>query len=234
MPDRSRIPRKIKGFAPYIGITTTYLQNGAPTNAIRLGILPAELQKWIDLAAEWEPLYLLYSDKKNSRTTAIKDQLLQVIATLVELDRTNRLLDRIAASPNVTVADLSTFNIKRGMLQKTTRTVATTPISEQVVAAVIPIGGGSVSIKCRCISSKTCSIATGADSVQLAWAVGNTPPSSPDDILVTRDLSSKAIVNLQLGAGNSAQHLYIYFRWYNTRHPNLSGPWGTLQTILIY
>lgn len=234
MPDGSRIPRRIEPFNAYIVNTNAYLQEGTPTaNADRLGILPTEKAQWSAFLTAWTPLYIKYSDKKNTRTTAVKDELMNIIGNCVRFDKSNHILDRIAASPNVTIADMSIFNIKKGALQKATRTIPTTPISEPVYALIRPIGGGSFTIKCYSNSSKRASILEGADSVQYAYLVCDTPPSSAEITGLSKEISSRASFTLALGAGSSAKYLYIYFRWYNTRHPLLAGTWSALQTALI-
>lgn len=233
MADGSRIPRSIEKFNPFIGNTTAYLKEGLPTNADRLGILPAELTKWDGFLTAWTPLYVKYSDKKNSRTTAVKDQLWDIVDQCIDFDHTSHILDRIAASPNVTIVDMETFNIKKGVLQKNTRSVSNTPISELVAAIVQAIGGGSVTIKCYSVTGQRAAIMDDADSVQIAYSVGTTPPASVKSEGLTYDLSTKATFTLALGAENSAKYLYIYFRWYNTKHPELNGPWSMLETVLI-
>jgi len=228
-----RIPRGIDDCSQYLISTNNYLISGTPNNAERLGILPEEAVKWSGFANRYSPLYLLYSDKKNSRTTAIKNQLLSIIDEVTDLDQTSHLLDRIAASPNVTIADMATFNIKKGVLQKTTRTVATTPLTNQVAAAIQPIGGGSVNIKCRNVSSERAAIDEGANCVQYAFVVGEKAPVSADAENMKREISTRASFVLALGSASSAQNLYIYFRWYHTKHADLAGPWSALMTTLI-
>jgi len=232
MADGSRIPRRIDDFNPYLINTNAYLLSGVPTNAERLGLLVAETAKWGSFIAAWTPLYIKYSDKKNSRTTAVKDQLMEIINQCVDFDQTSHILDRIASSPNVSIVDMETFNIKKGVLQKTTRSVPTTPISETVIAAVQPLGGGSVSVKCHNSSSRA-SIIEDADSVQYVYQVDDTPPASADAPGLIKEISTKAAFTLALGAASSAKRLYIYFRWYNTKHPELASPWSAMLTTLI-
>jgi len=232
MADRTRIPRGIDDFNPYIINTNAYLLAGVPTNAVRLGILTTETDKWTGFLNEWTPLYLKYSDKKNGRTTAVKDGLLYIIDQCVELDQTSHILDRIAASPAVSIADMETFNIRKGVLQKTTRSVPVTPISEKVAAAIQPLGGGSVAIKCHNSTSRA-SILDGADSVQFVYQVGDVPPTSAEAPGMMKDISTRAAFTLDLGAENATKHLYIFFRWYNTKHPDLASPWSAMQSTLI-
>lgn len=233
MADGSRIPRGIDAFNPYCINTSAYLKAGTPTNAERLGLLPEEATRWEGFTTAWTPLYTLYSDKKNGRTTAVKDQLLDIIEQCVSFDQTNHILDRIAASPHVTIVDMETFNIRKGALQKTTRTIPTTPITEQVTVTIQAIGGGSVAIKCYGVTAQRAGLVEDADSVQYAYMVGTTPPESVKAAGLTFDLSTKASFTLGLGAENSAKYLYIYFRWYNTKHPGLCGPWSNLDSTLL-
>lgn len=233
MTTGTRIPRGIDEFNPYIVNTTAFLQTGEPTNAERLGILIAELEKWSGFAAAWSPLYTKYSDKKSSRTTVVKDQLLEIISNTVDFDQSVHFIDRIAASPNVTIVDMEAFNIKKGVLQKTSRGSSTTPIAEPVTVTIQPIGGGTLSLKCYSTTGQRASIYSGADGVQYLFMVGDVPPVSAEAPGLSKELSTKAIITLSLGSGSSGKNLYIYFRWYNTKRPELSGPWSALQTSLI-
>ena len=99
-------------------------------------------------------------------TSAGIDTLVErTLASCVKFDQTNHLLDRIAASPVVTVSDMEIFNIKKGILLKTTRTRPQTTLTEPLFAAIQPIGGGTVSIKCRDASGGRAAIIAGADAV---------------------------------------------------------------------
>ena len=152
---------------------------------------------------------------------------------MASFDQDNHILDRIAASPNVTIVDMETFNIKKGSLQKTTKSVSSTPISEPVTVTIQPIGGGSLTVKCYSTTGQRASIYDGADSVQYLYLVGDTAPASAEADGLTKEVSTKASFTLALGSGSSAKNLYIFFRWYNTKHPELAGPWSSLQTTLI-
>lgn len=233
MSEGSRIPRGIDDYNSYINNTTAYLKTGTPTNAERLGVSTEELAKWEGFLTAWNPLYVKYSDKKNGRTIAVTDQLHNLIDQCTLFNQTNHILDRIAASANVTIVDMETFNIKRGMLQKPTRTIPVSAITEMLTVTLQAIGGGSVAIKCYGVSAQRAGILEGADSVQYAYLVGTTPPASVKAPGLIIDLSTRAIFTLALGAENRAQYLYIYFRWYSTKRPGLSGPWSDLNSTLL-
>ena len=227
-----RIPRAIEEFNPYIINTSNYLADGTPTNATRLGFVETEVEKWTGFAGNWTQLYFKYADKKSSRTTAIKDQLLRIIDDCIELDQDNHLLDRIAASPNANIIDMETFNIKKGIL-KVSRSAPKTAITEPVLASIQSIGGGSFTIKCNNSNGGRAAIFADADSVQYTYFVGSTAPTSVNAPGLTKEISTRAAFTLALGAENSEKHLYIYFRWYLTKYPNFAGPWSSMQTALI-
>ena len=75
MTEQRRIPRGIDPFDPYINRIVAYLLEGNPTtNAERVGIGTDEVQFLSNMLTEWKPLYLKYTDKKNTRTTTVIDQ----------------------------------------------------------------------------------------------------------------------------------------------------------------
>jgi len=207
---------------------------GTPVNWQRLAWQQAEMTQWTGFATQWTSLYAKYSDKKNSRTTAITEQLHLIIKQCIALDKANHLLDRIAASPNATITDLETFHIKKGVLQDNTRTQRRAEIAESLVVGLQVLGGGDISVKCRTShDSKRSSLADGADCVQYAYQVGGTAPANVDDAGLRKETSSHAAFTLHLGAGNSGKNLYIFFRWYNTKHPALAAHWNVMQTLLV-
>lgn len=234
MPDRSRIPRLISTFNVYITSTTGYMTAGSPvSNGERLGLSTGEIITWKGFEEEWRPLYQLYSDKHSTRTTAIKDSLLLIISRVVAFDAKVRMLDRISTSPEVTVSDMAVFNIKRGLLQKKTHTIAITPIREGVRAILKQLGGGMIQIKCAGLTAPRAAIVAGADCIQYRYCIGDTPPFSVDDAGLKTGLSSRASFILDTGATSSAKKLFIWFRWFNTRHPELAGSWSGMIEILV-
>lgn len=234
MGNTTRIPRSISRFGIYLEKVTQYLHAGTPTtNADRLSIQAEEVTMLDGFLAEWSPLYLLYRDKKNSRTTAVTEQLHLVIKKTVDYDHQQHLLDRIASSPNVTVTDLDTFHIKGSLLAKNTRSKPSKPITELVLPDIDQLGGGEISIRCRTIDGGRAAILKGANCVEYRYRVDEQPPISVNDEGMKSGISTKASFKLSLGAENSAKYVYLYFRWYNTKYPNLAGPWSSLQTSLI-
>lgn len=231
----SRIPRTIDEFNTYIDITNTYLLAGTPTNWSRLAWTQAEMTQWTTFNTQWKPAFLKYSDKKGSRTTAITEQLHLIIKNCVTLDKTNHLLDRIAAAaPGAqTITDLQTFNIKAGSQAKAPSHTHTA-IAEAVVVSLQAIGGGDVQIKCRTgHDSKHSSIVDGADSVQYLYQIGGTAPANAETAGLIKEHSTKASFTIHLGAASAEKRLYIFFRWYNSKYPALAGPWSGANSTPI-
>lgn len=234
MAIKTRIPRGIDEFGTYLHTTSDHLIEGTPvSNGVRLGILPEEITTWTSMETEWNPLYLKYSDKKNSRTTSVRNELLLIIERTVDFDKSNHILDRIASSTAATIADMAAFNINKGVLQRENRSFSTTPIREMVTTAMQLLGGGSIVMKCYTLNGQRAAIYEEADCVQYMYSVGHTPPESAEANGLTKEVSTKAIFTLALGPGSTAKYLYIFYRWYNTRHPELAGPWSAMQTTLI-
>ena len=240
----SRIPRGIDSFNTYINNTNTYMLvaiAAAPPNWTRLGWTSSEMGQWTATVALWNPLYAKYSDKKASRTAVITGQLHTIIKNTAQLDKTIHLLDRIASSSVVTAADMTTFHIKKGVLASAA-SHSHTALTDVVYSGFSALGGGDVQVKCRSAhDSKRPSITDGATCVQYTYLVAPVAvapavavvPTSPLDVSLTKESSTKASFILHAGADNSGKNLYVYFRWYNAKHPELAGPWSVLQTLLI-
>lgn len=226
----SRMPKLVGEFNQYINNTTNYMNTGVPKNGERMGLTEDEMTSWTGINTRWNPLYALYSDKPNSRTQVVIAQLQALIDECYTLNQTKHILDRIAASPNVTVVDLQTFNIRNGSSK---RSFTVQPIQDSVITSIQLLGGGSVTVKCHAEGNLRPSIIDAADCVQYVFAVGTTPPDSADAAGLKKDSSTKATFTLALGSGSSTKYLYIYYRWYNSKHPEIAGPWSGLQSTLI-
>lgn len=226
------IPTTISLFDPYIRNSNDYLRQGTPTtNAERLGVPTEQLTVWKGILDKWTPLYSKYSDKVNLRTNAITSELYDTIETAINFEKETLMFAHIAISPNVTTADLETFGIHR-VIPKSSRSIPQNPITEQVDTTLQPIGGGAVLIKCYSGGKRT-SIHEDANCVQYRYTIGAIPPTSPIDTNLMVNQSTKSTFTLNTGAENTGLRLYIYFRWFNTKHPELAGPWSDLESTLI-
>ncbi|WP_320052941.1 hypothetical protein [uncultured Acetobacteroides sp.] len=230
----SCIPLSFDKFNTYLLNTISFLYDGTSTaNYVRLGIPEAIVKGWKDIGTQWTPLYSKYSDKYNLRTQAVSDELRAMIESTRKYEEENHLIALVAISPKATVTDMETFNINGANGQKKNRTVPQSQITSLVNAILKPIGGGSISIKCYDANSKRASIKETANCVQYRYCIGNTAPASVEDAILDMDISTKSSFILQAGAENEGKRLHIYFRWYNTKHPEIASPWCPLQSAII-
>ena len=141
-----RISRSIPGFDTDITTTNNYIMQPCPppvgnTNGTRLGWTTAEIAQWQAFLSEWQPLAILYGNKKGARTTNIKDQMKQIIKNCVAYDHKQHLYDRIAVSPNAVNDDFEIFRIKHGTaLADTTPTRVAAPGTKEVVIVIKKMG----------------------------------------------------------------------------------------------
>lgn len=226
------IPRTFGNFNFFIRNTNSYMEEGTPKNSERLGITVEIATSWKGIEKKWITTYDKYSDRYNLRTQAINDELRAIINDAQEFNDENHFLARIAISENATVTDLETFGIRNRSGSKQPRSTPQNPITSLVEATLKPIGGGSVMVKCYSKGARA-SILDTADCVQYRFVVGTTPPSSADDAILDKELSTKASFVLPAGVQKGGLTLFIYFRWHNTKHPELAGPWSTLQSTII-
>ncbi|MEI8203041.1 MAG: hypothetical protein WCH34_08530 [Bacteroidota bacterium] len=141
----TRLSRNISGFNADIRQTSTYIQQPtsvliAIINGIRLGWTPEEIAQWLAFLAAWIPLYLLYSNKKGTRTTAITEELKKIISKAVAYDKAHHLYDRIADNPNATALDFETFHIKRSTFLAASPKKAEAPGLKKVVISMKKVG----------------------------------------------------------------------------------------------
>ncbi|WP_320053135.1 hypothetical protein [uncultured Acetobacteroides sp.] len=228
------IPRTVETFNPYIRTTVAYMQEGSPVkNFTRLGITEEMMGKWKGFGDRWILAYEKYSDRYNLRTIAVTDELKGIMESIRKYEEESNFLTHIAISPNATITDLETFKIRTVSNVKHSRTIPQTPITMLVTATVQPIGGGSVTIKCFGNTNQRPAIHDTANCVQYRFSVATEAPTSAEDKKLEVGLSTKAFFVLPLGAENAGKQLFIYFRWYNTKHPEIAGPWSKAQNTLI-
>ena len=228
----TNVPRTYGNFNTFIRNTNSYMLEGTPKNSERLDIPVEMLTTWSGIGKKWIIAYDKYLDKYNLRTQAINDELRAIIDEADTFNVSQHFLARIAISPKATITDLETFGIRNGSGPKQSRSIPQTPIANLVEATLKPIGGGSVMVKCYSKGSRAAILDT-ADCVQYLFTVGTTAPTSADDAILDKELSTKASFVLPTGVQKVGMMLYIYFRWYNTKHPDLAGPWSTLQSTII-
>lgn len=236
----TRVPETIAEFNSYITTTDDYLQAPAtpPTNATRLGLSAQNQTDWSDKRTAWTALYAKYQDPMQS-TSAVKGN----VKIFMDDFRAfaNPLLNIMAASPNAIHDDEVILHFKIG---KAPAHHQTTPFTDTVQFEAQNLGGGELQFSCRVSSDMhRPSLIEGADSVQVAYQImvpdGGTPPPggdpipTPDDEGMQREIFTHAQFVFNAGVTNVGKRMVVFVRWYNTKHPELAGPWSAVRMIVI-
>jgi len=261
MPDRSIIPRNIKGFNLYIRQTCAYLIIGTPANSVRYNWSSTQVSDWQNFLTDWLALYFLYEDKKGGYTTSGKNDLLAIIDNAIIYAQTNKLIELIKATAVLTSKDCSTWHLPANLalpagakhqLVETAETNKTEPTTEGVYPKLKPKTGGFVRIEAYTESAEggRPRKLDGFDLLEYAYAVfysdTDNLPVSINDPRLTKGHSSKAsfvlptanitqnLPALAVGTVAPAKVLVIFFRWAKSKHPTLAGPWcGVFSTVLL-
>ena len=238
----TRITREINPFNAYITSTDNFLQaisSGIIHNWERLGLGTADAAEWHTRRQAWDTLFTTYNDA-SLRTSIITTQVHNFIESFREF--AGPQLNIMAASMNATEVDEGIFNF---VITPSNPTHSTTPIDDEVSVVVKHKGGGTIDFKCT--DSEGTAKAAGSDSVQMAWMIleegvvppgpGPTPPPDgtpdPDDVEMAKEIFTKSHFEKHFGTQNLKKRVVCYFRWYNTKHPDLAGPWTDILAIVI-
>ena len=233
-----RIPETIPEFNDYLNNTDDYLQAGTPTtNRERLGLTLVNGTDWSDKRTFWrDTLYPKYIDPLQS-TSAVKQQVRDFMTDFRTFG--NPLLNIMVADPDATSNDETVFHF---VINPAPPSVSTTPITDPVAYETNSLNGGLVEFVCRpAHDSKHPSKHPDSDSIQLAYQLQGKDdgPASPDpnpnpdsggdipdpDTAMMKELFTKAVFIKSFGVLSKGKLLICFLRWYNTKHPNLSGPW---------
>jgi hypothetical protein len=254
------IPRSIKVFNTYIVKTNAYLILGSPTNAVRFNWTAANLTAWQNFLSLWTPLFNLYSDKKESYTTAIKNKLLGIIGNAVIYAQTNKLIELVKATASLNADDCAVFNLPAKLAIPSTSTHSVTKAkeldktiipSELVYPKIIPIGGGILHIKAYTEKAQSGRPHKLKSFDLLEYAIGvfylgtTGLPTHPTDVRLAIAHSSKAnfkiptnamtsnLTALAAGATEPSKIAVMFFRWAKSKFPDLDGPWSVAFTTPI-
>jgi hypothetical protein len=231
----TRIPQTIPEFNDYINNTDDYLLAGTPTNRERLGLSISNGTDWHDKRVFWrDTLYPKYIDPLQS-TSAVKTQVRDFMADFRTFG--NPLLNIMVADPDANSNDEAVFKF---VITPAAPSTPTTPITDPVAYETMSLNGGLVEFVCRpAHDSKHPSKHPESDSIQLAYLLQeNDGPASPnpnpdpggeipdpDTAAMQKELFTKAVFIKSFGVLSKGKLLICYLRWYNTKHPNLAGPW---------
>ena len=241
---KTRIPETIADFDAYLNSTDKYLQEIVTGTTHRwqvLGLSAENADEWHTKCVYWhDDLFPKYGSSELS-TSLVKAR----VRTFMKDFRTfgNPVLNGIAANPNAGNKEEIIFNLKT---KKTKPSVKKVGIEERVMFYAEMLGGGDLQFKCRATNhSGRPKLATGANSVQLAFCITSAdnnplkflgtdkPLPTPEDANMTREIFTRAMFWLRTGPKNVGKGAVVFARWYNTKHPQLSGPWSAISFVVI-
>lgn len=229
-----RIPTGILKFHAFIGLTSEYMTANSNENGLRLGWTIAEINQWATYKTTDDVYYPKWIDKiiRNTDTT---NHLKENISNCRTFDRTHKLIDRIASSPNAVLRDYEVFNIHEGILKDKVKSTPTAEIKETVEYFIKYVGGGRIIHSCRPNGTVNKShIPEGADGIEIRCKVGDPAPTDPDNTEVKYlRISTSATVTQDFGSANVGKKAYLYYRWVDLKNPHRNGPWTLMITIAI-
>jgi hypothetical protein len=231
----TRVPRKLPLFDQYIRRVVAFLLLGSPTNGSRLLLTAAEIAQaqgfltlWYTGNSSSPGAYELHSNP-NTKTKSTRKAIVKIINDFSAFF--SPLLVRMSGSAAITASDRLILNIAA---PNPTRSHHHEAITDNVEFIITPLGGGDVRFICRTSSdSKRASKAEGADSVQICYKYGDPFPVNTDDTATSREVFTHASFTMHAGTANVGKRLYVFARWYNTKHPELAGPWSPMAQMMI-
>ncbi|MEI6853865.1 MAG: hypothetical protein WCL06_13545 [Bacteroidota bacterium] len=241
---RSRIPQKQLLFITYLVLVNDYLQTIQPgateARGIVLGMSIAELaalKAFVKSFISGDPDEPGIWDIHKNKDTKTQKSTAMMKSTKKEFGVFFRpLLNRMNASPNITVADRIILEISD---PNPAHTRPKKRIQENCYANALAIGHGFVKMECRSSSdSKRASRPARATGVEVAWCKAKSDASGnfviPDpETVATRFISTKASFELILPNEYVCTVVYLWVRWINSKYPDLPGLWSAAITISI-
>jgi hypothetical protein len=244
-----RIPPEVLKFIVYIVAVNTYLQTIAPGDTdprgIVLGMTTAELTKlnsFVKKLVSGDPLnpgiWDLYQnpDTRTKKTTADYRQLRKDFNVFFR-----PLLKRMEGSANITDGDRLPLHIVNpsGKHKRPTKRIA-----YACTAIIRPLGQGRLYVVCRYSEdTKRAGRPAGTTGVEVAYIIEtiaevNTqdakhPMVEDADSIPNRYISTRAAFTMILGGANAGCRIKLFFRWINSKYPELAGDWSGMIVIIL-
>jgi hypothetical protein len=216
---------------PPVPPTTTVTLTAAPVpavaNWVRLGMILTEMDGWTSFKNQWNALYILYSDKEESRTTAIKNKLRDVQTAFGTFARP--LLNMISGIRTVTDDDAAVLHI---VIHRAEPVHPITPIDEIPTFSATPLGGAEIKFSFRPTHDSTrASRLPDATGIEIRYEVGEDCPPEPNDCEHMFQ-STKSIFILSL-PGSKGKMLHVSARWIVANDPARNGPWSGMFSVVV-
>jgi hypothetical protein len=245
---RGRIPGKMAAFVTYVIVVNDYLhmiESGATNpRGIILGMTTAELAALDAFALSLmsgDPAHPGIWDLHSHKETKTQVTSADMAKAKKEIGQFFRpLLNRMNTSAELTGKDRVALQLSDPV---TTHKTPEKRISEQCFANIKMLGGGDLLFECRFNNdSKRTGKPALADAVEFAWcqevtasdSTESDSPTVPDpDTVANRSISTKASFFHALGGNYVGKRVHMWFRWINTKHPNLSGSWSVVNSPVV-
>jgi hypothetical protein len=253
---QGRIPKKLAAFITYIMVVNDYLHLVAPGDTdprgIVLGMTPDDLTKlknFVTSLISGDPVHPgawdLHS-KKSTKTSTTRQNMEDIMNEFGDFFRPE--LNRMAAASNITNGDRDVLNIARPVVS---HTKPSTAIAAKCFVDITMLGQCEAKFECRASADANRSgKADGADAVEVAFCSLPMVDQKDGDasILASKvkprqmmgpseatdhSISTKALFTLTFPDSQLGNNLQLFFRWINTKHPDLAGPWSSLFSVII-
>ncbi|MFN8322591.1 MAG: hypothetical protein U0T74_08045 [Chitinophagales bacterium] len=228
----SRISPKPAVFNSYLNNTDDYLQATAPgsssKNWERLGLSATQAAQWQQQRQYWRnTLYPAYSSPDQC-TKTVRKEVVQFIKQFSAFALP--LLNLMAACPAVNAQDSLTFNFA---LKRKAPTHHRVPVTELCYGSFTPQGSGRIKAGFRTLqNSGRPALAQGANCVQIAYSIGEPAPTHAGEA-ARLDIVPRASYVIETSPAHAGKWLYIFSRWYNSKHPQLAGPWSQAMQVMV-
>lgn len=230
---KNRVPQKVSDFFDYLENTSAYLLLTPPGAALvnweRLGLTGGQVTLWLGFLTTESSLKPKYTDKKVSRTTAVKDNVLKLIKEFTLFSRDP--LNVIAGITTSTIDDLEKFHIKA----KSLRDTEPSPIHSTAapVVGLLNKGGGEIDFHVRSTTDQTRASMLRDYELEVRFKINGTAPTGFNEAGLPYHISSKAHFKIEAGGDNLGKIFYCYARWRHLHNREFDGPWTNLMQIFI-
>jgi hypothetical protein len=204
-------------------------------NFTRMGWSAQNSTDWKNFTTAWAALYALYTDPLES-TSTIKRKVRTFIKDFAAF--AVKPISKSKASDDLVPEDGDIYHFVITKNPKTPHGAITAECYGTASAA----GLGKLRLKAKTLSdAKRASKLKGADGVQFDYLICEAkaepeivgvPRVFPDEEY-TEKFSKKASFIYDFGISNSGKIVQLFFRWYITGKPELSGPWCQMVIIRI-
>ena len=200
------------------------------TNKVAWGIADVAIAPLLALQAEFEPLYLVISDKRRrtaSDVTAFNDCKKRLLAEWRAFHK-----EEVRGNRKISPQDLAALVGKEFDLEPSPGQV----ITDTPYMALRTVGRAQIEVRAQTTQDATrTSMPAFANLIECRFVVleqGDIAPDNPENF-TKKEVSSRSKFILHVGEQNAGKKFWGVFRWVNTARPKQEGPWTDPISITI-